>query len=163
MKVGIITVSDSCFRGEREDKSGSYLKEKVRERGWKVVAYKVVPDEKNDIVKTLTDFCEKNMDVIFTTGGTGLGKRDITPEVTEEIVEKKIPGISEIMRVETFKKSKYSVLSRGVSGIKDKTLIINLPGSLNGTKECFEVIIDIIEHSVEVIKGIEKHEEKEKD
>ncbi|MGC8976279.1 MAG: MogA/MoaB family molybdenum cofactor biosynthesis protein, partial [Candidatus Ratteibacteria bacterium] len=143
---------DSCFEGKRIDESGKYLIEKSKENGWYVLNYEIVPDEKEIIEKKLIEFSE-NCDLILTTGGTGFSERDVTPEATENIIEKKVPGISEILRIKTYEKSRFSVLSRGISGIRGKTLIINLPGSLNGVIESFEILNNLIVHSIEMIRG----------
>ena len=150
--VAILTISDGCYKGERIDESGKYLKEKVEEKGWNVIKYEIVPDEKEMIEKKLIEFCNL-CNLILTTGGTGVGPRDITPEATQNVIEKNIPGIPEILRIKTYEKSKFSVLSRGIAGIKGESLIINLPGSLKGVIDCFEILSDLILHSIEMIRG----------
>lgn len=149
--TGILTISDGCFKGEREDRSGKYLKDVCEKSGWNVLKYEVVPDEKELIKSKLIEFL-KECDLILTTGGTGITKRDITPEATEEIIEKKIPGVSEILRLKTYEKSKFSILSRGICGIKGETVIINLPGSLSGVREYFEIIKNFVIHIIEMIR-----------
>jgi molybdenum cofactor synthesis domain-containing protein len=156
IRTGIITVSDRCFRNERWDESGNVLKELVQEKlKGQVNFYKIVPDEweeiKNAILQAIDEY---SVDLVLTTGGTGLSKRDITPEVTSTLIEKEVPGISEIMRLEGFKNNPFSVLSRGVSGVRKGTLIINLPGSPNGVKECFMTILPVLSHAIKTIKGI---------
>lgn len=156
IKAGIITVSDRCFRKERRDESGILLKELVEEqlRG-EVNFYTVVPDEweaiKEAILRAIDEY---SVDLLLTTGGTGLSKRDITPEVTSTLIEKEVSGISEIMRIEGFKSNPFSVLSRGVCGVRKGTLIINLPGSPNGVKECFSLILPVLGHAIKTIKGL---------
>jgi len=150
--VAVLTISDSCYQGERIDESGKYLKEKVVEVGWYLVKYEIVPDEKEIIKEKLIGLCEF-ADLILTTGGTGLTQRDVTPEATEEVIDKRVPGIAEVLRIKTFEESRFSVLSRGVAGIKRQTLIINLPGSFNGVSQCFEILKGIIPHSIEMIRG----------
>jgi len=150
--VAILTISDGCYKGERIDESGKYLKEKVEENGWNVIKYEIVPDEKEMIEKKLIEFCNF-CNLILTTGGTGVGPRDITPEATQNVIEKNIPGIPEILRIKTYEKSKFSVLSRGIAGIKGESLIINLPGSLKAVIDCFEILSDLILHSIEMIRG----------
>jgi molybdenum cofactor synthesis domain-containing protein len=150
--VAILTISDGCYKGERIDESGKYLKEKVEEKGWNVIKYEIVPDEKEMIEKKLIEFCNF-CNLILTTGGTGVGPRDITPEATQNVIEKNIPGIPEILRIKTYEKSKFSVLSRGIAGIKGESLIINLPGSLKAVIDCFEILSDLILHSIEMIRG----------
>lgn len=159
IKAAIIVISDSCSAGEREDESGIFLQKKMEEAGWSVVNYLVIPDQK-DLIKESLSKLAGEVDVILTSGGTGLGERDVTPEATREILEKEVPGISEAMRMQTFAKTPYSVLSRGISGVKNQTLIINLPGSLKGVKESLEVVLPVIPHAVEIIKGSVHHHEK---
>jgi len=149
--VAVLTVSDSCYQGKRVDESGKYLKEKIVENGWYLATYEIIPDEKEVIKNKLQEFTQI-ADLVLTTGGTGFTQRDVTPEATEEIIDKKVPGIAEILRIKTFEKTRLSVLSRGVCGIKGQTLIINLPGSLNAVKDCFEILKDIIPHSIEMLR-----------
>lgn len=149
--VAIITVSDKGSKGEREDQSGKVIEELVK--SWaKVLHYSVVPDEKEEIKRAILSQIDK-VDLILTNGGTGLHPRDVTPDATLEIIEKEIPGIAEAMRWEGFKKTKKSILSRAVAGIRGKTLIINLPGSPKAVKESLEVILDALPHAIDKIKG----------
>ncbi|MFN4226688.1 MAG: molybdenum cofactor synthesis domain-containing protein [Candidatus Ratteibacteria bacterium] len=149
--VAILTISDSCFEGKRKDESGNFLKDVCEENDWNVLKYEIIPDEKEVIKEKLNQF-SNICDLILTTGGTGITKRDQTPEATKEVIEKEIPGVSEILRIKTYEKSKFSVISRGICGIKGNTLIINFPGSLNGVKDYFEVAKDIIVHLIEMIR-----------
>ena len=155
IKVGILTASDRCSHGERKDESGLLLKFLTEERlGAEVVAYRVVPDDKEAIRKVIvhmTDlfFC----DLVLTTGGTGLSPRDVTPEATKELIEREIPGISEAIRRQSMKKTKFAMLSRAVAGIRGKTLIINLPGSPSAIEEAFEVLEYVLAHAVALIHG----------
>jgi molybdenum cofactor synthesis domain-containing protein len=122
--------------------------------GGRVVRYDIVPDEVDIIRRRLIEWADAgDVDVILTTGGTGLGPRDVTPEATLPILDKLVPGIAEAMRLETFGKTPTAILSRAVSGIRKKSLIINLPGSPGGVRECLEVIVDPIIHAVEIISG----------
>ncbi|MCM8802243.1 MAG: molybdopterin-binding protein [Candidatus Omnitrophica bacterium] len=150
--VGILTISDSCYAGKRVDESGAYLKGKIEEIGWKVHNIIILPDEEDMIKEAILKLSEE-VDLILTTGGTGLSERDVTPEATKKVLDKEIPGISEAMRMKTFEKSPNSILSRGASGFRRKTLIINLPGSLKAVKECLEIILPVIEHALQIIKG----------
>ncbi|MCM8821931.1 MAG: molybdopterin-binding protein [Candidatus Omnitrophica bacterium] len=150
--AGILTVSDSCYRGSRIDYSGRYLVEACAKNNWNVLRYEVVPDEKQLIKDRLLMFSSE-LDLVLTTGGTGPGVRDITPEATTEVLEKNIPGIPELIRMKTFESTKFSVLSRAVAGIRGNTLIINIPGGLKGVKECFEILKDIILHAIKMIRG----------
>jgi molybdenum cofactor synthesis domain-containing protein len=153
MIFGIITVSDRCFRGECEDKSGPAIAECLKELSEKNV-YLLVPDEKTLIMGAITELADnRKADVIFTTGGTGFAPRDITPEATKEVIEKEVPGISEAIRAKSLEITDRAMLSRAVSGIRGKTLIINLPGSPKAVRESIGVVLPILEHAVETISG----------
>ena len=150
---GIICVSDRCFRGECEDKSGPAIAECVKDLSSKN-EYLLVPDEKDmisDAIKELAD--NRNSDVIFTTGGTGFAPRDITPEATKAVIEKEVPGISEAIRAKSLEITPRAVLSRAISGIRGKTLIINLPGSPKAVRESIDVVLPVLEHAVETLSG----------
>jgi len=151
IRIGILTMSDKGSRGERIDESGSLIKELTRELG-DVVAYEIIPDEKELIKKKLVEYSEK-VDLILTTGGTGLSPRDVTPEATMEVIDRFIPGIGEAMRYEGLKKTPRAMLSRAVAGVRGKTLIINLPGSPRAVRENLEVILSVIPHAIEKIQG----------
>lgn len=154
IRVGILTISDRGSKGEREDLSGKILKESIEKLGWVLKRYQVIPDEKEEIVNTLITWCDKeHLEVIITTGGTGVYPRDVTPEATKEILEKEIPGISEYIRFISYPSTPFAALSRGVSGIRGQTLIINLPGSPKAIEEIFPYLIEIIKHAVSKIKG----------
>ncbi|RLE13308.1 molybdenum cofactor biosynthesis protein [Candidatus Aerophobetes bacterium] len=160
MKIGIITVSDSCFEGKREDKSGKTVQQMVASLG-RIVEYRIVPDEKKPLRLALLDLIDKKqVDLLLTTGGTGISPRDITPEVTEELVEKRIPGLGELMRMKTFSSSRTSVLSRAIAGVRGKTLVVNLPGSPRGAKECLGILLPILSHAVDMIRGL-PHDEQD--
>ncbi|GAF78227.1 unnamed protein product, partial [marine sediment metagenome] len=147
IKVGILTISDKGSRGEREDLSGKVIEEIVKKINGEVKYYQIVPDEKDIIQEELIKAVDKlHLDLILTTGGTGLGKRDVTPEATSAIIEKEVPGISEIIRSESFKKINRAILSRGMAGIRKESLIINLPGSPKGVKESLEIILEALPH-----------------
>jgi len=155
IKVGVITISDRSFRGERKDESGPALIELVKEHFKEVsIKYELVPDEK-DMIKekliTMVDYMK--LDLILTTGGTGVSLRDVTPEATIEIAEKEVPGFAEAMRFNSLKITPNAMLSRAKAVLREKTLIINLPGSPKAVKECFNVIIPAIPHALEVIKS----------
>lgn len=152
IKAAILTLSDKGSRGEREDLSGLTIKEMLKEISAEVIFYDILPDEKELIKEKLFEYVGK-VDLILTTGGTGLSPRDVTPEATREVIEKEIPGIPEIMRIEGMKKTPRAMLSRAVAGIRDQTLIINLPGSPIAVKENLQVIMDTIPHAIEKIKG----------
>ncbi len=152
MKVAIITVSDRASKGIYEDKSGEKIKEMLFAEFKDIKIEKtIVPDEKADILDTLKRY--EGVDFIITTGGTGISKRDITPEITEEFCEKELPGIAETLRAESLKETKTAMLSRGYAGLKGKTIVINFPGSLKAVTLCTKVIMPIMEHAIRMIEG----------
>jgi molybdopterin adenylyltransferase len=157
ISVGIITVSDRCAKGEQEDKSGAVLKELCKD--WKLLAYQIVPDEQHQIEQTLKKLAdETGCQLIFTTGGTGFAPRDVTPEATRTVIQKEAPGLCEAMRSATLKHTKFAILSRAVAGIRNHTLIINLPGSPKGVEECFAVIRPVLPHALNLLAGNTKHD-----
>ncbi len=152
IKAGILTISDKGSKGEREDKSGEVIKEKLRQIDAEIVLYEIVPDERDLISQKLREFTEK-ANLILTTGGTGVGPRDITPEATRDVIEKELPGFSEVMRMESFKVTPRAIGSRAVSGIYKETLIVNLPGSPKGVSENLGTVLDAIPHTIDLIRG----------
>ncbi|MBM4140935.1 MAG: MogA/MoaB family molybdenum cofactor biosynthesis protein [Nitrospira sp.] len=150
--VAILTISDKGSKGEREDLSGPLIEDILKGIGAEIKYYEVLPDEKELIRESLNEYCRK-VDLILTTGGTGLSPRDVTPDATLEVIEREVPGIAEAMRAEGVKKTNRAILSRAVAGVKGETLIINLPGSPKAVKENLEVILDVIPHAIEKIKG----------
>ncbi len=150
--VAVLTLSDKGSKGEREDASGPMIREMLKSIDAEVKYYDILPDEKELIKGKLIEYC-KLVDLILTTGGTGLGPRDVTPEATIEVIEKQIPGIAEAMRIEGLKKTRRAMLSRAVAGVRGKTLIINLPGSPKAVKENLEIILGVLPHAIEKIKG----------
>jgi molybdopterin adenylyltransferase len=155
INFGILTVSDKGSRGERYDGSGAAIQDRVAIMGGRVVRYDIVPDEVDIIRRRLIEWADAgDVDVIMTTGGTGLGPRDVTPEATAPILDKLVPGIPEAMRMETFGKTPTAILSRAVAGVRKKCLIVNMPGSPNGVRECMEVIVPAIIHAVEITTGM---------
>lgn len=150
--VAVLTLSDKGSKGEREDLSGPVINEMLKRIGAEVRYSEILPDEKELIKERLIEYSTK-VDLIITTGGTGLSPRDVTPDATIEVADRLIPGIAEWMRVEGMKKTPRSILSRAVAGVKGQTLIINLPGSPKAVKENLAVILDVIPHAVEKIKG----------
>lgn len=154
IKVGILTISDKGSKGEREDLSGKVIEEVVKKINGEVKYYQIIPDEKDIIQEELIKAVDKlHLDLILTTGGTGLAKRDVTPDATLEVIEKEVSGISEIIRSESFKKTNRAILSRGVAGIRKESLIINLPGSPKGVRESLEIILEVLPHGIEILKG----------
>ena len=152
--VGILTISDKGSKGERQDKSGEAIREILSPMDVRIVNYDIVPDEKELIIEKLVKWAdEDNLDVILTTGGTGLTPRDVTPEATLAVVDRIVPGFAEAMRAESLKKTPHAMLSRAVVGTREKCLIINLPGSPKAVRECLEVILPALPHAVETLKG----------
>ena len=151
--VGILTVSDKGWRGEREDVSGRVAREVLSRLDVSVVKADIVPDEKEVIARKLVQWADEDrLDVIVTTGGTGLTKRDVTPEATLSVVDRVVPGFAEAMRLESLKKTPMAVLSRAVAGVRGECLIINLPGSPDGVRDCLEAVLPALSHAVETIK-----------
>jgi molybdopterin adenylyltransferase len=150
--VAVLTLSDKGSRGEREDASGPLIGELLKKINAEIRFSHILPDEKNLIKEKLLEFSGK-VDLILTTGGTGLSPRDVTPDATLEVIEKEVPGIAEAMRLEGLKKTNRAMLSRSVAGVRDNCLIINLPGSPKAVREGLEVILDVIPHAIEKLKG----------
>jgi len=154
IKVAILTVSDSCSQNKREDISGQTIKDMLASDRFEICEYKIVPDEIEDIKKELIHFADRlKTDIVLTTGGTGLGPRDVTPEATSDVCQKMVPGLAEAMRSEGLKKTKNAMLSRGVAGICGNTLIINLPGSPKAVKESLQIVLDVLPHAVDMMRG----------
>lgn len=150
----VITVSDACSRGEREDASGVALTELLRDMGVEIVATKIVSDDLEPLAATLREFAARSdVNLIITTGGTGFSPRDNTPEATLAVIERAAPGLSEAMRMETLKQTRMAMISRGVCGIRSGTLIINLPGSPKGVRESFAVIAPVLSHAIALLAG----------
>ena len=150
--VGIITASDKGSKGLRDDKSGKMIKQILSHYKFQINKYIVLPDEINELETELLYMCDTlNLNLVLTTGGTGFSKRDVTPEATKRVITKEVPGISEAMRFNSLKITPRAMLSRGISGIRNNTLIINLPGSPKAVKECLEYIIDTLIHGLEIL------------
>ncbi len=149
-----LTVSDRCAQGRQVDKSGALLVELIESAGGEIVGRDVLSDDLEPLAERLRSYAMRaDVDVIFTTGGTGFAPRDNTPEATRRVIEKEAPGLAEIMRAATVEKTPTSVLSRAVCGIANDVLIINLPGSPNGVRECFEVMRPVLSHAVKLLRG----------
>ena len=158
LRAKILVLSDASSRGERADLSGPAVRELLEARGWRVAAIEILPDDLNTIkqrLETLTD--ADDCDAIVTSGGTGVGPRDVTPEATRAVIEKEIPGLAELMRAEGIKKTRSAALSRGVVGVRKGKLIVNLPGSPRGAHESLESIWDLLPHVVDLIQGRTAH------
>jgi len=160
IRAVVITVSDACARGEREDSSGAALVELLQEANATIVDRQIVSDDPDPLVQLLVDSAERlDVNLILTTGGTGLGPRDNTPEATRQVIEREAQGISEAMRVETLKQTPLAMISRGVSGVCSGTLIINLPGSPKAVKESFAIIKPVLPHAIDLIAGNTAHKQ----
>lgn len=154
IQAGILTMSDKGSRGEREDLSGAEIRRMIQELPAEVVAYEVIPDEVSIIMAKLIEYADvRQLDVVLTTGGTGVTPRDVTPEATMAVLDRLLPGMSEAMRAESLKKTPNAMISRAVCGIRKTTLIINLPGSPRAVRENLAVVMPALTHAVEKIKG----------
>lgn len=154
MRVSILTISDRSSRGERDDLAGPKLAENVERHGWTVVDRRVVPDDREQISRILVEWSDSgDTDVILTTGGTGFGRRDVTPEATLDVIEKKAPGLAEAMRIASMSITPHAMLSRSVCGIRGDTLIVNLPGSPKAAVENLGVIAPALPHAVDLLRN----------
>ncbi len=156
--LGILTISDSGFKGEREDASGDTINDIMAGLGFRLMLRDIVPDESDLISDRLCDWCDGGeVDVLLTTGGTGLGPRDITPEATRAIIELEVPGIAEAMRMLTIESTPMAMLSRSVAGVRAGCLIVNLPGSPKAVRETLDIMVQVIPHALEMIRGWRTH------
>lgn len=153
-RVGVVTASDRSSRGERDDQSGLEIMRIVREAGWEIASYTIVADDKALLKKEMLRLCDLlKVNLVFTTGGTGLAPRDHTPDATLEVIERIVPGMAEAMRLASLQKTPHAMLSRAVCGVRGKTLIVNLPGSPRAVRECLDVVMPALPHAIELLGG----------
>lgn len=163
IRVAVVTVSDSAKAGLREDVSGPAVAGLCVGQGWTVVVREVVADEEREIAGRLAELCDGGgVDLVVTTGGTGIAARDVTPEATRAVIEKELPGLGELMRAEGLKKTRRAVLSRAVAGTRGQALVVNVPGSPKGAAESLGAILDLVPHIVELLRGNTAHGEETK-
>jgi molybdenum cofactor synthesis domain-containing protein len=154
IKAAVITISDACARGERNDESGQALVQMLQDIEAQVVLQQIVPDDLEPLKITLAGIADRpDVNLVITTGGTGFSPRDNTPEATLAVIERQAPGLSEAMRMDTLKSTPMAMISRGVSGIRSNTLVINLPGSPRGVRESFAVIAPVLKHAIALLAG----------
>lgn len=154
IRIGILIASDKGYAGERTDESGKVIIDIFNRLEYEIVEYKIVPDERKIISENLCRQADQlGIDLILTSGGTGFSPRDITPEATLDVIDRQVPGIPEAMRQKTLEITPKAMLSRAVAGIRNNTLIINLPGSPKAVKECLDVIFPVLQHAIEILKG----------
>ncbi len=158
IRAAVITVSDACSRGERDDTSGAALVQLLTDLGATMVERKILNDDLDPLAQTLSELADRSdINLIVTTGGTGLGPRDNTPEATQRVIEREAPGVAEAIRAESLKATPMAMLSRGMCGVRSGTLIINLPGSPKAVKETFTVIAPVLSHALDLLAGKTTH------
>lgn len=157
-KLGILTISDTGSKGQRQDTSGDAISEVMAHEGFDEVVRDIVPDERDIISAKLKEWCDGgSLDLILTTGGTGLGPRDVTPEATRDVLDIEVPGIAEAMRMQTLKNTPLAMLSRSMAGVRSGCMIVNLPGSEKAVRETLAVAVEAIPHGLQMVKGWRMH------
>ena len=157
-RARILVLSDAAAGGRREDRSGPLVRELLEAHGWTVIACEILPDDTGRIRQGLERWTDgDDCDAVFTTGGTGVGPRDVTPEATRAVIEKEIPGLAELMRAEGVKKTRRAALARGLVGVRKGKLIVNLPGSSRGAQESLESIVELLLHAIDLVQGRTEH------
>lgn len=152
--AGVLVLSDRVSRGESEDRSGNAIRERLASLGVNVAQFAVIPDDRSRITQELTRWADEfSLDLVITTGGTGIGPRDVTPEATAEVIGRELPGVTEALRAHGQERNRYSMLSRGIAGLRGRTIIVNLPGSTAGVNESLDVLFPWILHALEVLRG----------
>ena len=155
--AAVLVSSDRAFSGVYPDKSGAFLKEKLTELGYEVVDLTVLPDDFDKLKSKLEEYVRDEVNLVFTSGGTGFSPRDVVPEATKAVIDREVPGVSEAIRAKSFEITKKAMLSRATSGIKNKTWIINLPGSRKAVEESLEIVAPVLEHGLGILLGIDDH------
>ena len=158
MRCAVLTISDSCFQGLRVDASGPAVRARLLAKGGSVAVMEVLPDEKQLIAARLLELCASGeVDAVFTTGGTGVALRDVTPEATRQVVEREVPGLAEKMRADGSRITPLAALSRGLAGVRGRVLIVNLPGAPKGAVESLDAILDLVPHIIQLLHGKTDH------
>jgi molybdenum cofactor synthesis domain-containing protein len=153
-RAAILTISDKGFKGEREDQSGPMLREILGKAGFSIAKVEILPDDQQLLEQQLRHLADEScLDLVVTTGGTGVSPQDVTPDATLAVIDRQVPGMAEAMRANSLAKTPHAMLSRGVAGVRGQTLIINLPGSIKGARENMEVLLPALEHALDKIQG----------